>query len=114
MFERLREFLNSPQKRALHMLTAKRAGALVAWALRRSSVRCRYNGKRYRQTTQKLSRADYSLNPQHRTITQHLRILVPRSNARVGFVAVVSHRAVDDALIVSSRYAHRSQAGGQT
>jgi hypothetical protein len=45
MFERLREFLNFPQKRALHMLPAKRAGARVAWALRRSSVRCRYNEK---------------------------------------------------------------------
>jgi hypothetical protein len=39
MFERS-EFLNFPQKRALHMLPAKRAGARVAWALRRSSARC--------------------------------------------------------------------------
>jgi hypothetical protein len=45
MFERLREFLNFPQKRALHMLPAQRAGARVAWALRRSGVRYLYNEK---------------------------------------------------------------------
>jgi hypothetical protein len=40
MFEASAEFLNFPQKRALDMLPAKRAGARVARALRRSSVRC--------------------------------------------------------------------------
>jgi hypothetical protein len=44
MFERS-EFLNFPQKRALHRLPAKRAGARVAWALRRSGGRCQYNGR---------------------------------------------------------------------
>jgi hypothetical protein len=34
MFERLREFLNFPQKRALQMLTPKGAAVRGAWALR--------------------------------------------------------------------------------
>ena len=44
---------------------------------------------------------------------QHVPVVLPRGDARVGFVAVVGHGAVDDALEQIFGHAQGRQAAGQ-